>query len=372
VLSLLALGMATQERSLSKEPLVIGYANWGQCDESIIQHVKDGVNVVIWFSINLIKSPKGKPIIQGGPDYDKVAHVISKIQKERLMATHLIAIGGWNSPHIDTTFSAQEWWDTWNNWNQNIAQPSLGFSGFDGFDWDLEGNDDLTNSINHFTISELKLMGELSQIAKKNSYIVSMAPSQSYLDYETREFSMSLLHDPTWKKGFRYHGRNVYAFIVAKYGETEVGHIEGERKMVRTFDFISIQLYEGWSRANQRIYGEGKDVTEYLNDLIVSMEKGWEVEFSREKEAEMEDGVLKVPGDQLVIGLANGWAGPNDGGKFMLVWPESQIVYERLKVKPRGWMFWNLLDEGKVVEGKEFRMVKEIYGMMKGKQKDEF
>jgi len=30
------------------------------------------------------------------------------------------------------------------------------------------------------------------------------------------------------------------------------------------------------------------------------------------------------------------------------------------------------LDEGKVVEGKEFRMVKEIYGMMKGKQKDEF
>ena len=32
---------------------VTGYANWGQCDDKIVQAAKDGVNLIIWFSINL-------------------------------------------------------------------------------------------------------------------------------------------------------------------------------------------------------------------------------------------------------------------------------------------------------------------------------
>lgn len=41
------------------ERIIVGYANWNQCDEKIIQAVKDGVNVVIWFATNLAISPDG-------------------------------------------------------------------------------------------------------------------------------------------------------------------------------------------------------------------------------------------------------------------------------------------------------------------------
>jgi hypothetical protein len=39
--------------------LIVGYANWNQCDESIVDAVASGVNVVIWFSINLLTDSHG-------------------------------------------------------------------------------------------------------------------------------------------------------------------------------------------------------------------------------------------------------------------------------------------------------------------------
>ena len=63
-----------------------------------------------------------------------------------------------------------------------------------------------------------------------------MAPSESYLDPTTIKFSLSLLYNyPEWEKefpDFTYHGRNVYTYLIAKYS-------------IDTFDFVSLQLYEG-------------------------------------------------------------------------------------------------------------------------------
>jgi accessory colonization factor AcfC len=41
------------------DKLLIGYANWGECDDKIIQAVENGVNVVIWFAINLVTDENG-------------------------------------------------------------------------------------------------------------------------------------------------------------------------------------------------------------------------------------------------------------------------------------------------------------------------
>jgi hypothetical protein len=41
-------------------------ANWGQCDDKLVEVAEDGVNVLIWFSINLGATPDGRePLITG-------------------------------------------------------------------------------------------------------------------------------------------------------------------------------------------------------------------------------------------------------------------------------------------------------------------
>ena len=58
-----------------------------------------------------------------------------------------------------------------------------------------------------------------------------MAPAESYIDSSTDEFSLSLLYNyPEWENelpNFTYHGRNAYAYLIAKYS-------------IDTFDFISV------------------------------------------------------------------------------------------------------------------------------------
>ena len=72
-----------------------------------------------------------------------------------------------------------------------------------------------------------------------------MAPAESYLDPMTSEFSLNLNHKyPEWQNiqpNFPYHGKNIYAYLLAKYNETYFD----KKSKVPTFDFITIQLYEG-------------------------------------------------------------------------------------------------------------------------------
>ena len=146
------------------EKLLIGYANWNQCDDSIVRAVEHGVNVIIWFSINLAEGPA----VTNGPDLDCVANIAKTLREKGLDAVHLISIGGWNSPHPCTLHSALDMFNYWHDWNCNVAaKPHIGFPGFSGIDWDIEGNDDLQSQFNEFSPDTLDFMGEFSQLAKK-------------------------------------------------------------------------------------------------------------------------------------------------------------------------------------------------------------
>ena len=39
---------STRERRQLPSPILAAYANWGQCDEKLVQAARDGVNVLIW------------------------------------------------------------------------------------------------------------------------------------------------------------------------------------------------------------------------------------------------------------------------------------------------------------------------------------
>lgn len=326
--------------------LLIGYCNWSQCDDKIVDAVRDGVNVVIWFSVNLGRdAATGQPAVQGGPDLDCVADVVERI---RALDTpepviHLMAIGGWNSPHPDTSHSPETVFLELDRWNREVvARPEKGWYGFCGYDFDIEGNDDVENPGNHFSKAVLDMIGRIAQLAKTKGYIVSMAPAESYLDPFTSEFSRSLRHDyPEWRDlqpDFKYHSRNVYAYILSRYGHS----LLPSGAVVRTFDFVTVQLYEGYSHAEHAlVVAKRESVVEYLSRLVSAMNRGWAVDFSCDAELEYPDppALVSVPPSQLVLGLANGWAGD---GKFLLLDPSEMDP----DLPVRGYAFWNIKDEG--------------------------
>jgi hypothetical protein len=248
----------------------------------------------------------------------------------------LVSIGGWNSPHPDPSFTAQEWMTEFDRWNREVvSRPADSWEGFAGFDWDIEGNDDGAHHGNEFSLEVLDLMGEMSVLAKATyGYIVAMAPAQSYLDVHTQSFSRKVNHSPRepWQPDFPYSGRNVYAYILAAYG-------------VGTFDFISVQLYEGWSSANYAVRpagvgsasasengsgngnsnsngngnGSGSRTTQYIIMLVTDILQGWEVDFTTDPDtARLGIVRIEISRQQLVLGLANGWASPIEAGRSSL------------------------------------------------------
>lgn len=48
---------------------------------------------------------------------------------------------------------------------------------------------------------------------------------------------------------FAYHGHNVYAYLLSRYGKTDVNDRDDDDNdncnVIDTFDFITVQLYEG-------------------------------------------------------------------------------------------------------------------------------
>lgn len=334
------------------EKLIVGYANWGQCDQTIVKAVAEGVNVLIWFSINLVKDPiTGGPSIQGGPDMSCVAEIVKEIKERHLDCIHLISIGGWNSPHPDTTNTAEDIFANLNYWNrQVISQPDNDFFGFEGFDWDIEGNDNPASPFNTFTIDCLDIMGKISQLAKQHGYIFSMAPAESYLDPSTSMFDLNLTHNyPEWEllqPEFTYHGHNIYAFLLAKYGKTIISY-QDQSYVIDTFDFITIQLYEGFSHASYILNILNYPFCDFLHKFVNSFYNGWLINFDAVPDVGVKTQMISVDKTKLVVGLANGWAGTE---KFLLVYPDliekSHIFLEKKGEEPRGYAFWNIKDEG--------------------------
>jgi hypothetical protein len=326
-----------RQHSLPDGPIILGYQNWGACDRNdTITAVTSGVNVVVWFAVNLVSSD-GVASIVGGPDPDCMASVASEIDHLGLETVHLISIGGWDAPHPDSSFSGQEYFDAFSSWNQALPRS------FDGFDWDLEGNDDVESPWNMFSATTLNQMVDMSLAAKTDGYIVTLVPAQSYLDVSSSEFSLSLLNAyDDWHPEFAYHGFNVYAYLIAVCPSG-------------TFDLVTIQLYESWSRADQVILNGGNQSAQntqaYLREWWADLAAGWEVDFGSGVDLRV-NGVVSivVPPSQLIVGLSRGDA----EGKSAFIWPEdcgSAFMETPVLNRPRGFGFWNIVSEGDSVNG---------------------
>lgn len=353
--------MCRRTASIPK-PLIIAYASWSQCDFKIPLAVQHGANVIIWFSLTF-SSINNTPSISGPlPDLDCVAQTVLHIRHHHPQrdVLHLISAGGWNAPLPDPVHSAEHYLSAFHTWNlQTVARPHLNWHGFDGLDWDPEGHDNPITPTNHISGAHLHLIGRLSVLLKQSRYIVSMAPAQSYLDCHSSSFDLSLTHAPSWKLDFPYHGRNLYAYWLAFYDDT----VLQDGSVVPTFDWIGVQVYEGWSRTNYRVAVLGEAGRDVLTQLVRRMDVGWSVDFGQW------GGVrdVRVERSRLVIGLANGWALPQPAvSKFLLLgMGEVREAWEEERCA--GFMFWTVAEEGRVVEGKQLYLARELRRIVDGK-----
>jgi Glycosyl hydrolases family 18 len=341
----------TRARRIVQKSLIVGYANWNQCDQKIVEFVHNGGNVIVWFSIFLSINP----VIQGGPNLTCVAEIAKQIKKEGYEVLHLISIGGWNTRHPDTSITPQEAYNSWNQWNLNVvANKNFDFAGFDGFDWDLEGNDDPNSIWNAFTVDCLDLIGQMSSLAKKDGYITTLAPAESYFDPSTNAFDRSLKH--TYKEweptlNFAYHGRNCYAYVYSKYEMTTLE----DGGVVPTFDWVFLQLYEGYSHILYNTTKLQQPAADYIVAVTKALQDGWIVNFSSDLTLAYPDAHVSLPSSSLLIGLANGWA---DNSKFLRL-DDGQLkaaanALKENEMHVKGWGFWDIADEGRMVEGAEF------------------
>ena len=84
-----------------------------------------------------------------------------------------------------------------------------------------------------------------------------------------------------------------------------------------------------------------------MRKLVQDMNDGWMVHFG-DNGVDLDNCLVRVPREKLVIGLANGWA--NDG-KFVYIDPRLiRDAYKKGMLGNRGFAFWNIKDEGLVVE----------------------
>ena len=127
-----------------------------------------------------------------------------------------------------------------------------------------------------------------------------------------------------------------------------------------------MQLYEGYSHALYNISVAKQDPVDYFQRYVAMLTHGWTITDS--------EGAyhMDLPLSRLVLGLGNGWA--YNSGKFLFLESETiQSIYKGLSdagLSPRGWMFWDILDEGMPagVEGKPFYMTKTLNQVMNIRQ----
>jgi chitinase len=332
------------------ERVLIGYAT--HCTDKVARAVKEGVNVVIWAFVEIrpAASSGGDDDQQQPPhdnddigtslatnvakcisyfDLDGAKRMIANLDSEGYSDTiHLISFGGWNGPHLPEELTAEEIYKAW--------KEEFG-SHFHGIDWDLEGHDTVDYPTNIFTIDCLEKMGQFSRLAKKDGYIVGMAPAQSYLDVQSSMFSRSVnLTDPSreWHNEFHYFGANVYAYVLSKYGDE--------------IDFVSVQFYESFSRAGMSLnyYHMSQEayLQFYVQDLVIAKGETFFVDFDQDPTLQYGSRKVSFPISKLVLGFANGWAADPANEKACFFEPERiGVAYHTLKASnmaPRGFMYW--------------------------------
>ena len=340
--------MKNNHRSLPKTaPLIIGYAsnaNSGNVDQAIL----DGANIIIWSFIHLHITDDSKCTIKTSLDLVE----IKRIREKYSHVVHQVAFGGWNGPHPPnfsdgSSLSGQKWCEVFMKFNEvnNFL--------FDGIDWDYEGHDNLDAPTSKFTLETLDIMANFTTEAKSHGLITSMAPAESYLDASVvadsidATFSLRLDLPPrAWTspedrdmiKGFSHAGRQCYAYVLAQAG-------------VEAFDFISIQLYEGYSPYVYDVSRRKMNSVEAIMERVNGFVEGYVVNGLPLSSPEYK---VKIPPSKLVIGVANRWA---DGVKFAKMNPKNlRDAYETTKNKFGegflGVMFWTVEEEGNDAESR--------------------
>jgi len=285
---------------------------------------------------------------------------IQRLRGKYKHVVFLAAFGGWNGPHPPEELNGTEWCRVFLDYNK-----ANGYI-FDGIDWDYEGNDNLQSPTARITVVTLDIMADFSVEAKKNGLIVSLAPAESYLDAVEEggldaQFSLDLGLPPSrWTSGpyaseedknliksvgFNHAGRQCYAYVLAKAG-------------IDTFDWISVQLYEGYSPFAHDVSRRKLSQIDALMIRIRGLIGGYKVTHMPPEQTEY---VVKVPPSKVVLGIANKWA---DGVKFCTADPSSiRKAYEATMLKYGegflGTMFWTIEEEG---PEKHLRMAHLLHG----------
>lgn len=326
---------AGAQYQLPTGPIIAGYSDWRTCNFSqTVRSAQHGVNVIIWSAINLlVDEDTGAPSIVDGPDVTCVAKVAAALDAEGLRTTHLISIGGWNKPHPSTNLTGAEWFATFDAWNRGLPRP------YEGLDWDLEGADNKSSSNNHFTVELLHLVIDMSVAARATGYIVTMVPAQSYLDPTSSSFDLSLLNFYSdWHPDFQYHGLNAYAYLLAAAPP-------------RTFELVTVQLYESWSRFDELLLQTRLPGALALGRTVAPYLAGWRVDFGQDPRLRINGSkVVHVEPQQLLLGLSFGSA----DGKMAFLWPEEVGKFwtaTEPSTRPRGFAYWNLDLDGSPANG---------------------
>jgi hypothetical protein len=201
---------------------------------------------------------------------------------------------------------------------------------------------------------------------------VSLAPAESYFDFTTSNFDRSLLHSHNeWETNvdFKYHSWNVYGYVFSRYEFT----LLKDGSKVPTFDWIFVQFYEGYSHILYNTTFLNQTPADYLANAVISLSKGWTINFSHDPEVEYPDRFVKIPIDSIVIGLANGWA---DDKKFLFLsgaeLKDTGDLMHFKGISPRGFGFWNIFDEGTLKDGNEYWLTKIIVELNAKLKKDAF
>jgi hypothetical protein len=309
------------------EKVIVGYTH--DCDEKTKKAIRQGVNVIIWSFMEL--KPYGN---LAELDFRCIRDLIFEMDSEGYDDTvHSVSFGGWNGPQFDPSFeTAEEWFMAWKKEVGNV---------FHGLDFDFEGNDDLSSQRNYFSKQALDMMGNVSRLAKQDGYIVSIAPPQSYLDIHSTKFSQYVnLTDSarSWHSEFQYFGENVYAYVLAKYGD----HI----------DLILVQFYESYSRAAMEIIFNKLAPEAYLSQYVQDLKnknQQFFVDFESASSLDLNSQNVALPLSKLVWGFANQWVNSTED-KHVYFPPESiQAAYQDLvdwMMEPKGFMFWCIANEG--------------------------
>ena len=161
--------------------VLIGY---GSDCEAVRQAVHDGVNIVMWSFIDVVRtaistdaaaSIRFQSRLLKNNDLQSIYSISTTLNISAVKTLifdlytsgygdvlHFASVGGWNSAHIDTKISPSQWYKVFTEIVGDM---------FDGIDWDLEGNDVLSSPYNFFTLDCLTHMGMISQLAKQGTFL---------------------------------------------------------------------------------------------------------------------------------------------------------------------------------------------------------